>query len=326
VLQVKPPVTLIDDSRSLKRGDSMPKVSVIVPTRNRSGLLARALRSVCEQSETDIEIIVVDDASEDGTGQGVAEQLDDRIRYLRLEQNLGPTGAKNAGLDAITGEWFTILDDDDEMVPDALSALLRVPDEIDASIDAVTCNCLDSQTGRYSGHGVTRDQWLDAETIARECEGEFWGLTRTALLGTDRFNPDLANEDMLWYRVNKRARRYYIHRALCVYHTEGDDRVCRRSFEADLSSRAPAYRRLMLEYPDYLEDLARWRPREHRRQLFNAVGSFVQAGDDSSARQAATALSRSGHGAVWWLARSGILFGSAWMTALRGAYGRLRRS
>jgi glycosyltransferase involved in cell wall biosynthesis len=96
--------------------------SVIVPTYNRADVLPRAIKSVLEQSFRDLELLVVDDGSDDDIA-GVVEQFDDRrLRYMS-ESHCGVSAARNAGAAAAQGEWLVFLDNDDELVPDALSLL-----------------------------------------------------------------------------------------------------------------------------------------------------------------------------------------------------------
>jgi hypothetical protein len=84
---------------------------------------------------------------------------------------------------------------------------------------------MDSVTGETSGTGPVADGWLTADDTAK-CRGEHWGLTRTHLLGDKRFNERLPGyENTLWLKINARAHRYYVHRALRVYHTEGSGRI-----------------------------------------------------------------------------------------------------
>ena len=104
----------------------MPLVSIIVPTFNCAHLIGNAVASAQAQSESRIEIIVVDDASTDGTAavvEGLAAR-DARIRLLRMERNGGPGAARNAGLDAAGGEWVALLDADDRYHPQRLRRLL----------------------------------------------------------------------------------------------------------------------------------------------------------------------------------------------------------
>lgn len=91
------------------------KVSVILPTYNGRAFIARAVRSVLEQSFRDLELIVVDDGSTDGTGEEVKRlAADRRIKYLKNGKNLGIQRTLNAGLRAAEGELIARIDDDDE--------------------------------------------------------------------------------------------------------------------------------------------------------------------------------------------------------------------
>jgi hypothetical protein len=72
---------------------------------------------------------------------------------------------------------------------------------------------------------MEHDQYLDAETIMRYCRGEFWGITRLNLLHGERFDERTSAENSLWCKLNLHAHRFYIHRGLRIYHTEGNDRV-----------------------------------------------------------------------------------------------------
>ncbi|MEW7981045.1 MAG: glycosyltransferase family A protein [Candidatus Sedimenticola endophacoides] len=97
-------------------------VSVIVPTHNRATLLGRALRSVQAQSLPPLELIVVDDGSNDGTEALVARDFP-AARYIR-QSNHGVSSARNRGIRAARGEWIALLDSDDEWLPGKLEAQL----------------------------------------------------------------------------------------------------------------------------------------------------------------------------------------------------------
>lgn len=103
-------------------------VSVVVPTRDRASLLAQTLRSVLAQRDVDLEVVVVDDGSRDGTATAVAALRDDRLRYLRHEQPRGVSAARNSGVDAANGSWVAFLDDDDLWAPEKLAAQLELVD------------------------------------------------------------------------------------------------------------------------------------------------------------------------------------------------------
>jgi len=100
-------------------------VTVAVTTHNRSDLLERALRSVFAQTYTRLEILVSDDASTDATPQLMARIQDPRFRYVRIEKPAGIAGNFQNGLDHAHGELFMILNDDDELEPNAIEELSR---------------------------------------------------------------------------------------------------------------------------------------------------------------------------------------------------------
>lgn len=96
------------------------QVSVVIPTHNRAHLLARALDSVLAQTLPALEIIVVDDGSTDDTRGLVAERYPQCI-YLKQPQT-GVSAARNAGIQAASGDWIAFLDSDDAWLPGKLEA------------------------------------------------------------------------------------------------------------------------------------------------------------------------------------------------------------
>ena len=105
---------------------SGPKVSVIIPTRNRADMLKRAIESVLAQTCQEFEIIVVSDASTDNTGEIAAAFADDRIKLLEHNQPRGASAARNTGIREARGRYIAFLDDDDEWVPQKLEWQLPV--------------------------------------------------------------------------------------------------------------------------------------------------------------------------------------------------------
>jgi glycosyltransferase involved in cell wall biosynthesis len=95
-------------------------VSVILPTRDRSALLATALRSVLWQEDVDLEVIVVDEASTDDTPAMLAALTDDRVRVVRHQIATGVATARNDGVTLARGDWLAFIDDDDVWAPDKL--------------------------------------------------------------------------------------------------------------------------------------------------------------------------------------------------------------
>ena len=102
------------------------KVSVVIPCYNQARFLGEAIRSVLCQGYSDLETIVVDDGSEDGTEEvasGYAKE-DPRVRLIRQE-NRGLAAARNRGLAEAGGEYVVFLDSDDRLVSEALEVGVR---------------------------------------------------------------------------------------------------------------------------------------------------------------------------------------------------------
>lgn len=106
----------------------MCRVSIILPTYNRKKRIARAIESVLRQEIQDFELIIVDDASDDGTEQYIHSLPEQHIRYIRLPQNAGAAAARNAGIQIAHGEYIAFQDSDTEWVTDKLEKQLRYMD------------------------------------------------------------------------------------------------------------------------------------------------------------------------------------------------------
>ena len=103
-------------------------VSVIMPAHNAAGFIAESIRSVQQQTYFNWELLVIDDASRDGTSQ-IVEQLkaeDPRIKLHILPTNQGAGFSRNIGIKAATGKYISFLDADDLWKPHRLERQLRV--------------------------------------------------------------------------------------------------------------------------------------------------------------------------------------------------------
>ena len=101
----------------------MPKISVIIPTYNRSGMVKEAISGVLAQTEPNLEIIVVDDGSTDDTRIVVESLAEKRVSYF-YKTNAGPASARNYGVSKGTGEYVAFLDHDDLWPPNYLEVML----------------------------------------------------------------------------------------------------------------------------------------------------------------------------------------------------------
>ncbi|MCJ7996444.1 glycosyltransferase family 2 protein [Rhizobium cremeum] len=116
------------------------KVSVIIPCHNGEDFVAKAIHSVLNQTHTDVECIVIDDASRDRSREIILaiSEKDQRVVPILLDRNAGPSAARNKAIDIATGEWITLLDADDLYKEDRLEVLLDLARKTDA--DAVVDN------------------------------------------------------------------------------------------------------------------------------------------------------------------------------------------
>jgi glycosyltransferase involved in cell wall biosynthesis len=98
-----------------------PRVSVVIPAYNRARLIRESVASILGQTLTDLELIVVDDGSTDGTGDIVRAMPDPRVRVLTHAVNRGMAAARNTGLDDARGVYVANLDSDDRAHPERLA-------------------------------------------------------------------------------------------------------------------------------------------------------------------------------------------------------------
>ena len=126
-----------------------PKLSIVLPTYNRAAILGRAITSALAQTERDIELIVVDDGSTDGTEEFFQAISDARLRYLRYSPNRGGNHARNRGIEVAGASIVSFLDSDDEFLPQKASVVLdfftKHP-EIDGLLDSHVLVRNDAQT------------------------------------------------------------------------------------------------------------------------------------------------------------------------------------
>ncbi len=125
-------------------------ISVILPTYNRERTILRAVRSVLEQTFSDIELILVDDGSSDSTADVLKAVTDYRLRLIKTESNMGACAARNLGIAAAQGEWVAFQDSDDFWHPEKLEKQMAALSNHRA--DIVFCAmCLVSPDGKEGG-------------------------------------------------------------------------------------------------------------------------------------------------------------------------------
>jgi glycosyltransferase involved in cell wall biosynthesis len=257
---------------------------VVVPTYNRAGLVERAVRSVLAQTVEELEVLVVDDASTDGTGRVVEALADARIRYVRHPEKRGGARARNTGIDLATGDYVAFLDSDDEWLPRKIEAQLDVFAEAGERVGAVYCPSLTDRghgpvprrgtLHRGDVHDVLLGGWCPPTT-------SLFVLRRTVLDAGHRFDPELPGfQDLdLWLRISREWEFDYAPEPLVVQHAHGGARV-----STDPEARERALGLL----------LARWEPEMRRLKGTEGVRAFRRKHETAWRYQAALERARDG--------------------------------
>jgi len=188
-----------------------PEVTVVIPTRNRRQLLSRALASVLAQEDVAIEVIVVDDASADGTLERINGLDDERVRLLRNETPRGPAAARNQAIDLARAPWLGFLDDDDLWAPRKLREQLDLAADDVVLVDSGHLS-LDEQ-GRVLARFPGSDD-AEKELLRRDVFGTSGVIVRTdAVRAVGGFDESLqVVEDWdLWIRLLGSGRMIACH-------------------------------------------------------------------------------------------------------------------
>lgn len=112
-------------------------ISVVIPTYNRADTITRAIMSVLNQTYKDLEVIVVDDNSNDNTDEVIKNIIDGRVKYYKFHENKGACAARNYGIEMSRGEYIAFQDSDDEWDKNKLKK--QVDYLIKNNLDIVSC-------------------------------------------------------------------------------------------------------------------------------------------------------------------------------------------
>jgi len=212
----------------------MPEVSVIIVARNREHLIGDAIRSALDQTFPDIEVIVVDDGSTDGTFD-VARSFDG-VRAYRIE----PTGiawARNFAAQRASGNWLAILDSDDRWLPNKIEVQLKALKESELAFSATDAFLVD-ESGRRVGRLSERQRPYDGHVFSHLVRSNFI-CTPTVMIDRQLFwqaggfDPRMvsAEDYHLWLRTARTYPLLYIPEPLTEYRDHPQGRMQRRQVE-----------------------------------------------------------------------------------------------
>jgi len=265
------------------------KISIITATYNRKKAVERCVRSVLAQTHADVEHIVVDDGSTDGTAELFEEggSLNDpRVRFEKLKHNHGcATPARNRGLEIMTGDAFIIWDSDDELLPEAVATLVAVlntrPDIDIASAPAYFLRAgVEIEVAPVPDRNVSFADKLAGVLPANEAVI----LIRTSCLGNIRYQS--RNLDFIFMtRLAKNCSWFHVQQKLATVHLTSDKlslTTQRKRKSATISiERARVLGPFVRQFRD---DYVRHAPATYGELAYGATLGYVLASQKADAR------------------------------------------
>lgn len=181
-------------------------VSIVMPAHNAERYLDIAIESVLEQTFTNWELLIVNDASTDGTRLKASawEQRDSRIKLFNLEENGGVAAARNRALEEAQGQYIAFLDSDDTWDKEKLSQQLRFMTDTDTKICYTDYRRVD-ETGEIMGAVKAPSEVSYNALLKSNFIGNLTGIYDAEKLGKE-FLTDFGHEDYVaWLELLKKA-------------------------------------------------------------------------------------------------------------------------
>ena len=178
------------------------KISVIIPMYNAVGSIERCLKSVVDQSFCDLEIIVVDDGSTDGSGQKAREIAvgDSRISVISQE-NKGLIGARKTGIQAASGDYVLFVDSDDHIDPDMIEDMVAHSEngDVDVILEGARFWMGDRQNKalNYAAEGMYSGRELEELKKTLLCAEDYCTMQVLPFLWNKMFKRDLIKPHVL---------------------------------------------------------------------------------------------------------------------------------
>lgn len=207
--------------------NNRPYFSIVIPVFNREKEIIRAVESCLTQSFGDIEVVIVDDASEDHTVNAVKSLCDSRIVLICHKENRNVCPARNTGVAHSHGEWVLFLDSDDEFLPGALQKLKEYIAEGPEDISLGFLRQRDD--GRVSPEPVFLECILDYQKYIEWNEGrtlsDFVHCTRLDTFTKVKFPESRVYEESYLLDYTKLYKIRMIPEALVAMHLDSANRI-----------------------------------------------------------------------------------------------------
>lgn len=181
-----------------------PLVSVVMPAFNAQVYIEEAIASVLSQSLSDLELLVIDDGSEDKTREIVAAvaEKDHRVRLLVNEQNMGVANARNRGMELCRGRYVALLDSDDYWLEGMLQKMVDRAEETGADIIYCSYAIVDEEGKPLCNDFIVPEQTTYEQSLVRSVITCSTVLMTGQLAKNNRFPLGLYHEDIaLWFQI-----------------------------------------------------------------------------------------------------------------------------
>lgn len=213
---------------------SAPKITVLMAVHNGGKFLREAINSILNQTYSDFDFLIVNDASTDDTLDIVNSYRDNRIRLLHNQRNIGLAASLNLGIDRARGEYIARMDCDDISLPKRLERQVKY---LDSNPDICVCGTwaevIDDQGAKVrdrpmpTGRALQLRLWLTSPVIHASA------MIRRHQLGNTRYDPSLAcaQDFDLWFKLRKKCKLDNIPEVLLKYRVHHDNISQQRKVE-----------------------------------------------------------------------------------------------
>lgn len=223
--------------------DSQPLVSIVIPTYNAETFITDALDSAFIQTYKNTEVIVIDDGSKDNT-ISVISAYQQHVPFKLIQQNnQGPSGARNAGMQQSHGKYICFLDADDRLLPDSIERRVKCLEQR-PEVDLIFTDIVRIDAQNTAGYPFLKQQQFltKFQPVIKENHPEYWifndryfeyamkifpfiwtssvMIRKQVIASVGYFNPALrGSEDIeYWMRIAKQGTLAYINAPLSEWH------------------------------------------------------------------------------------------------------------
>jgi glycosyltransferase involved in cell wall biosynthesis len=240
--------------------NSMPKITVLMPVYNCELYIREAVDSILNQTFTDFEFLIIDDASTDKTAEIIKTYTDSRIKLIEKPSNTGYTNSLNYGLKIAKGEYIARMDGDDISLPERFEKQVAF---LERSSDIVLCGSWYSKIG--SGDVIKVPENHDAIKLALlrgNCMAHPSVMMRKQIL--DKFplaynvSKEPAEDYDLWVRLVGIGKLHNLQEVLLdyrVHNTQVSQKRRQQQIESGLASRIKILEHLKYSFADNENDL-----------------------------------------------------------------------